>query len=108
MPIVDCLMQKIRAGPILQFDDTPVKCQGGRGKPNFQARLWAFVNPAVSGVVYRFTPGRDSASLAELLGDPGCSGGPPSHLGRIRNSCGQPRHARDGVRGHRGGRGSRS
>lgn len=69
VPIVDCLMQKIRAGPVLQLDDTPVKCQGGRGEPNFQARLWAFVNPEVSGVVYRFTPGRDSASLAELLGD---------------------------------------
>ena len=77
-PIVECLMQKIRAGPprtvgsgkpVLQLDDTPVKCQGGRGEPNFQARLWVFVNPEVSGVVYRFTPGRDSASLADLLGD---------------------------------------
>jgi transposase len=69
VPIVDCLMQKIRAGPVLQLDDTPVQCQGGRGAPNFQARLWTFVNPEVGGVVYRFTPGRDSASLAELLGD---------------------------------------
>lgn len=68
-PIVDGLMRKMRAGPVLQLDDTPVKCQGGRGEPNFQARLWAFVNPQVSGVVYRFTPGRDSASLADLLGD---------------------------------------
>jgi transposase len=68
-PIVECLMRRIRAGPVLQIDDTPVKCQGGRGAPNFQARLWAFVNPEVSGVVFRFTPGRDSASLAELLGD---------------------------------------
>jgi transposase len=68
-PIVEYLMRKIRAGPVLQIDDTPVKCQGGRGEPNFQARLWAFVNPEVSGVVYRFTPGRDSASLADLLGD---------------------------------------
>jgi transposase len=77
-PIVDCLMGKIRAGParptkpalpVMQLDDTPVKCQGGRGEPNFQARLWTFVNPEVSGVVYRFTPGRDSASLADLLGN---------------------------------------
>jgi transposase len=68
-PIVDWLMRKIRAGPVLQIDDTPLKCQGGRGEPNFQARLWAFVNPEVGGVVYRFTPGRDSASLADLLGD---------------------------------------
>jgi hypothetical protein len=69
VPIVDCLMRRIRAGPVLQLDDTPVKCQGGRGAANFQARLWTFVNPEVSGVVYQFTPGRDSASLADLLGD---------------------------------------
>jgi len=68
-PIVDCLMQQIRAGPVMHLDDTPVKCQGGRGESNFQARFWAFVNPEVSGVVYRFTPGRDSASLADLLGN---------------------------------------
>jgi transposase len=68
-PIVDCLMRKIRAGPVMHLDDTPVKCQGGRGESNFQARLWAFVNPEVCGVVYRFTPGRDSASLAHLLGN---------------------------------------
>lgn len=67
-PIVECLLRRIRAGPVLQIDDTPMKCQGGRGEPIFQARLWAFVNPEVSGVVYRFTPGRDSASLADLLG----------------------------------------
>lgn len=68
-PIVECLMRRVRAGPVLQLDDTPVKCQGGRGQANFQARLWTFVNPEVGGVVFRFTPGRDSASLAELLGD---------------------------------------
>ncbi|MFO1055326.1 MAG: IS66 family transposase [Planctomycetota bacterium] len=68
-PIVECLMRRIRAGPVLQLDDTPVKCQGGRGEPHFQARLWVFVNPEVSGAVYRFTPGRDSASLANLLGN---------------------------------------
>lgn len=68
-PIVECLMRRIRAGPVMQLDDTPIRCQGGRGQSNFQARLWAFTNPEVSGVVFRFTPGRDSASLAELLGD---------------------------------------
>jgi hypothetical protein len=54
---------------VLQLDDTPVKCQGGRGEANFTARLWVFVNPHMRGIVYRFTPGRDSASLAQLLGD---------------------------------------
>ena len=67
-PIVECLLKKIRAGPVLQIDDTPVKCQGGRGQPNFQAYLWTFANPEVRGIVYAFTPGRDSASLAKLLG----------------------------------------
>jgi transposase len=69
VPIADCKMRQIRAGPITQLDDTPIQCQGGRGERNFQARLWAFVNPEVPGVAYQFTPGRDSASLAALLGD---------------------------------------
>lgn len=77
-PIAACQLRRTRAGPVevagihqpvLQLDDTPVMCQGGRGESNFQARLWAFFNPEVRGVAYRFTPGRDSASLAELLGD---------------------------------------
>ncbi len=44
-------------------------CQGGRGQPNFQAYLWTFVNPEVSGVVYRLTSGRASELLAAELGD---------------------------------------
>jgi transposase len=67
-PIVDCLLAKIRAGPVMQLDDTPVMCQGGRGEPNFQAYLWTFVNPEVGGVAYRFTPGRASDPLAKELG----------------------------------------
>ena len=63
-PIVDCLMTKIRAGPVMQLDDTPVMCQGGRGESHFQACLWTFVNPEVDGVAYRFTPGRASGPLA--------------------------------------------
>lgn len=69
VPIADCKMRQIRAGPILQLDDTPIQCQGGRRERNFQARLWVFVNPEVPGVAYQFTPGRDSTSLAGLLGD---------------------------------------
>ena len=68
-PLVDCLMKKLRAGPVMQLDDTPVMCQGGRGEPNFQACLWTFVNPEVAGVAYRFTPGRASGPLAIELGD---------------------------------------
>ena len=68
-PIVDCLMAQIRAGPVMQLDDTPVMCQGGRGESHFQAYLWTFVNPEVSGVVYRFTSGRASALICDELGD---------------------------------------
>jgi transposase len=68
-PIADCLLGKIRAGPVMQLDDTPVMCQGGRGEKNFQAYLWTFVNPEVGGVAYRFTPGRASDLIAGELGD---------------------------------------
>jgi transposase len=67
-PLADCLMQEIRAGPVMQLDDTPVKCQAGKGLPLFQGYLWTFVNPEVDGVVYRFTPGRGSDLLAVELG----------------------------------------
>jgi hypothetical protein len=62
-------MMRIRAGPVMQLDDTPVMCQGGRGESNFQAYLWAFVNPEVDGVAFRFTSGRASELLAAELGD---------------------------------------
>lgn len=68
-PIVECLMAMIRAGPVMQLDDTPVLCQGGRGQPHFQAYLWTFVNPEVNGVAYCFTSGRASDLLAAELGD---------------------------------------
>jgi len=68
-PLADCLMARIRAGPVMQLDDTPVMCQGGRGERHFQAYLWTFVNPEVSGVVYRFTSGRASDLIAGELGD---------------------------------------
>ncbi|MCP3994290.1 MAG: IS66 family transposase [bacterium] len=67
-PIADYLMAKVRAGPVMQLDDTPVMCQGGRGEKNFQAYLWVFVNPEVGGVVYRFTSGRASDLLMLELG----------------------------------------
>jgi transposase len=66
-PIVACLMTKIRAGPVMQLDDTPVMCHGGKGAKHFQAYLWTFVNPEVSGGVNRFTEGRGSELLAHEL-----------------------------------------
>jgi transposase len=68
-PLVDCMLGKIRAGPVMQLDDTPVKCQAGKGQPNYQAYLWTFVNPEVGSVVYRFTPGRAGELIAREIGD---------------------------------------
>ena len=68
-PIAECLMARVRAGPVMQLDDTPVKCQGGRGEKLFQAYLWTFVNPEVDGVAYRFTANRTSDSIAVEIGD---------------------------------------
>jgi transposase len=68
LPLVIYKFGQIRAGPVMQLDDTPVKCQGGRGEPHFQAYLWTFVNPEVGGVVYRFTPGRGSDLIADEFG----------------------------------------
>lgn len=68
-PIAACQMALARAGPVMQLDDTPVKCQGGRGESNFQAYLWSFVNPEVDGVAYRFTSGRSKELIAAELGD---------------------------------------
>ena len=68
-PIADCLLSLIRAGPVSQLDDTPVMCQGGKGKKHFQAYLWTFANPEVEGVAYRFTPGRSSDLIKDELAD---------------------------------------
>jgi len=67
VPIADCMMAQIRAGPVSQLDDTPVMCQRGKGKSHFQAYLWSFMNPQVLGVAYRFTPGRGSDLIAEQI-----------------------------------------
>ena len=66
--------RQIRAGPVLQLDDTPVQCRheqehSKRSKVK-QSYLWVFVNPAVSGVVFRFTDGRGTADLADVLMNP--------------------------------------
>lgn len=72
-PIARAIEGSIRAGPVLQLDDTPVKCQtpsdekNRDGKSIRQAYLWTFVNPAVQGVAFRFTEGRSADDLAPLL-----------------------------------------
>ena len=67
-PIADRMLRIVCSGVVLQLDDTPVMCQSGYGGPNFQAYLWAFVNPQVNATVYRFTAGRASQLLADEIG----------------------------------------
>ena len=66
-PIARFIETAIRAGPVLQLDDTPIKCQAGKGHGNFQAYLWSFISPTSDGVAFRFTKGRSTADLAPLL-----------------------------------------
>ncbi len=66
-PIVDALLDSIRAGPVRQLDDTPVRCQGKKGQGNFTAYLWTYVNPEVEGVAYVFSEGRGSKHITAVL-----------------------------------------
>lgn len=74
-PVAEKIERQIRAGPILHLDDTPIKCKvvnevSGRPKIK-QCYLWAFANPAVRGVVFRFSRGRSTQDLAGILGENG-------------------------------------
>lgn len=74
-PVASEIERQIRAGPILHLDDTPIKCKvasetSQRTKVK-QCYLWAFANPAVSGVVFRFSRGRATHDLADILGSHG-------------------------------------
>ncbi|MCP4037308.1 MAG: IS66 family transposase [bacterium] len=66
-PVVEEMMRQIRAGPVLQLDDTPVKCRGAKGSGYYRAYLWTLVNPEANGVVYRFTPGRAAKEIEPLI-----------------------------------------
>jgi transposase len=66
-PIVDHLFNRIRGGPVAQLDDTPVKCQGGKGQGMFRAYLWSFTSPGVEGVVFRFKTGRGADQIVDEL-----------------------------------------
>ena len=63
-PIVREIERQIRAGPVLQLDDTRIKVKRpgpGGGKEKYrQSYLWGFDNPVVSGVVFRFSEGRST------------------------------------------------
>lgn len=94
-PIADELMRQIRAGPVLQLDDTPVKCRGPKGSGYFQGYLWTFANPEVSGVVFRFTSNHTAELLSPLID--GFEGflvgdGYQGHQAAARKACGEVIH----------------
>lgn len=64
--------RQIRAGPVMQLDDTPIKVKrpgpGGGKQKIRQSYLWTLTNPDISGVAFRFTEGRATADVASILG----------------------------------------
>lgn len=73
-PVADEIERQIRAGPILHLDDTPIKCkvlsETSQRLKTKQCYLWAFANPTVSAIAFRFSRGRATHDLAEILGSP--------------------------------------
>ena len=67
-PIHQALRKRILASGLMQLDDTPVQCQGGKGQKNFQAHLWAYVSPRVEGVVFDFARDRKHVHVLDFLG----------------------------------------
>jgi transposase len=68
-PIQRALKMPILSSGVIQLDDTPVECQGGKGAANFQAYLWTYASPLVNGVVFDFTPDRGHEHVASFLGE---------------------------------------
>jgi transposase len=84
-PVAREIERGIRAGPVLQLDDTPIKAKragpGGGKRKVKQSCLWVLVNPAVPGVAFRFTEGRSTADVASVLGSANELGGVEVLLG---------------------------
>jgi transposase len=66
-PIQAALRREIIASGVVQVDDTPVKCQLGKGRGNILAHLWTTVSPLAEGVVYDFSESREHEHLFEIL-----------------------------------------
>lgn len=67
-PIQAALKREILASGVVQLDDTPVKCQG-KGEALFEARLWTYASPQVSGVVFDFVPDWGHEHIEAFLGN---------------------------------------
>jgi len=66
-PIQAALRRGILATGLAQLDDTPVKCQIGKGHKIIQAHLWTLVSPLAEGVVYDFSESREHEHLFDML-----------------------------------------
>ena len=70
-PVAREIERAIRAGPVLQIDDTPIKVM--RAGPNGerlklrQSYLWVLCNPNVTGLAFRYTRGRGTEDVASIL-----------------------------------------
>jgi transposase len=64
-PIAAQLARQIRAGPVLQIDDTPVRSLKSTNK---QARFWVTANPEVAGVAFAYTLGRGADGIVPIIG----------------------------------------
>src|SRR5262249_1175678 len=60
--------KQILASGVVQLDDTPVKCQG-KGEALFEAHLWTYASPLVSGVVFDFAPDWGHEHVETFLGN---------------------------------------
>lgn len=66
-PIQEALRRQILATKLVQTDDTPVKCQRGKGRGNFLAHLWTTTSPLVEGLLFDFTESREHEHLFGML-----------------------------------------
>ena len=71
-PVMAVLRDRVRAGPVLQIDETTVQVMGEEGRKNTsRSYMWvARGGPAEEpAVVYRYSPSRSQRVASEILGE---------------------------------------
>jgi transposase len=66
-PLRLVLVQAMIATGVVQIDDTPIKCQRGKGQGVFRARLWTLTSPLLDGVSYDFTEYRSAECIGAVV-----------------------------------------
>jgi transposase len=67
-PIQYSIRSAIVKSNVVLLDDTPIKCQGGRGGTIFQTHLWTYSSPCADGVVFDFAADRGHVHVLDFLG----------------------------------------